>query len=190
MHRAEHCDIFERQLRRSVLADRDAAMRPAQIDIRATDRRHAHIVISARKETGEGVGKRGLAARLQSDRDAHHVLLGDISLPEMVRVRVAECLRKCRVLNVARDRDHMRVRSSKPLQREAVCFSRRHLGVFGVIRRGGSSEFWPASAAMFARTIFRDQAGSSVRRLFPLSRRRAVPSRTACRASSVCRRPS
>src|SRR5580704_9067371 len=73
MHRAEHGDILQRHLRWTVLTDRDTTMRPAQIDVRAADGRHAHIVVRARKETGKRVSKGHLAARLQSYRDAHHV---------------------------------------------------------------------------------------------------------------------
>src|SRR4029077_10563684 len=64
----------------------------------------------------------------------------DISLPKMVRVRVAKYFRKCRVFHVARYGHYVGVRSSQPLQREAV--GGAHSGGFG---RDVRSNDFPAS---------------------------------------------
>ena len=57
-HRPHHREIFQRHLRRAVLADRHAGVRPGHLDADLADARHADEVGRARQETREGRRKR------------------------------------------------------------------------------------------------------------------------------------
>src|ERR1700684_3670501 len=103
MNGAKHRDILQRHLRWTVLADRNAAMRSAQVDVAPADVGHAHLVIGTGQETRKGIKERHLAARGESYARAHDILLGDVALIEMVREGILKYFRESRVLNVARN---------------------------------------------------------------------------------------
>ena len=112
---------------------------PHRLMFAAADGGHADLVICARKETREGIGKGHLAARLQSHRDADHILLRDVALPKMIGIGFLEYFRECGILHVARDGHHLRIYRAHMLQRETVGFARRHFRIGGIVgcgRRG------------------------------------------------------
>ena len=63
--RAHHRQIFERHLRRSVLANRHAGVRPGHLDVQVADRRHADEV-GARVRNAANVDGNGIAPRAAS----------------------------------------------------------------------------------------------------------------------------
>ena len=83
-------------------------MRTAQIDIRAADRGHAHLVIRTRMETGERIEEWNLAARGGTHANADHILFGDVPLAETVRVGVAKNSEKVEFFT-SRNRNNVRI---------------------------------------------------------------------------------
>ena len=94
MNGAKYRDILQRHLRWTVRADRNAAMRSTQVDVAPADGCHANLVVGAGQEARKGIKERHLAARGKAHTHAHKILLGDVSLIEMIRVGVAKYFRK------------------------------------------------------------------------------------------------
>ena len=65
---AQRGDVLQRHLRWPVLADAHARVRAGEHHVGAADRRHAHEVVGARQERGEGGGEWAPAAHLEADR--------------------------------------------------------------------------------------------------------------------------
>lgn len=73
-------------LRLSVLADGDAAVAAAKLDVKVRDAGHADLVVGAREERRESAAEWHVThARGDTASDAHHVLLGDEALDETFR---------------------------------------------------------------------------------------------------------
>ena len=87
VNRAKHRQVLESHLRRPILADRNAAVRSAEIDIAAADRRHAHLVVRARRKAGESIEEGNFAEGRQANADAHQILLGNVALDRNDRDR-------------------------------------------------------------------------------------------------------
>ena len=87
---AHQGDIFAALMGRAVLADRDARMGRADLDVqvRVTDR-VAHLLKGAAGgEHRKGAGKRDHARRGKARRYAHHVALGDAAVDEAFRAHL------------------------------------------------------------------------------------------------------
>ena len=135
VHRAEGGEVLERHLRWPVLADRDARVRAAELDVRAADRGHPDEVVGAREERGERRGERLPAAHLEPDRGGDHLLLGDVHLEVPLRMRLAEDLRVGRVRDLAVERDDVLARVAERLERVAVRLARRDLVAADLVAR-------------------------------------------------------
>ena len=125
--RAHHRQVLERHLRRAVLADRDAGVRPADGDRGAADGGHADEVVGAREEGGEGGGERLPAAHLHPDRGGDELLLGDEHLEEALGVGGGEDVGMGRVRHLAVEGDDAAVRGADRRERVAVGLAGRHL---------------------------------------------------------------
>ena len=101
-----HRQILERHLGRTVLANRDAAVRTGELDVGERDAAHPHEVARAGEEAREGRGERDRAPRRQPHRRAHHDLLGDEVLVEAVRRDLLELVAEGRVLDVGVERNN------------------------------------------------------------------------------------
>src|SRR5580693_8301768 len=98
-------------------------MRTAQIDIRAADGSHAHLVIGARMEAGERIEEWNFSARGKTDANADHILFGDVALAEAVGVGIAKKFGESGILHVAGNRNDVRIHRAEPLERKAIGFA-------------------------------------------------------------------
>ena len=120
MDGAEHREVLERHLRRSVLADRHAGVRAGQAYAGPADRRHPHEVIGTGEERRERRRERPVATHLQADRRGDHLLLGDEHLEVALGVRLGEQLGERRVRNLAVERDDVGALGPERRERVAV----------------------------------------------------------------------
>jgi len=127
--------MFERHLRRPVLADRHAGVRTGHLDAHVADRRHTDEIVRARQEARERRREWNRAARGQPHRGADHRLLGDEVLIEAVGQRLLELITEGRVLHVRVERHHARIRFAELGDGDAVGFARRDLLAERVGRR-------------------------------------------------------
>ncbi len=124
LHRAENRDVFQRHLRRTVLADADADVRTDQLQIGRGNAGDADLVRGAGEECRECRGERHMAARAETDGDGDEVLFRDETFGETVRERLVEFFRVGGILRVAVHRDDRRIGFAHADERRAVGFAR------------------------------------------------------------------
>ena len=121
---AHHGEVFQRHLRRAVLADADADVRADEFEVRHRNARHADLVESAGEERRERGRERHLAARAKTDGHGHEVLLRDETFRETIRELLEKLFRVGGILRVAVHRHDALIRFADPGERGAVSFAR------------------------------------------------------------------
>jgi hypothetical protein len=69
-------------------------MGPTEVDVASADRGHSHLVVGAGKEARKRIQKRNFASGRESHPGADEILFRDISLIEVVGIRVLKDLRE------------------------------------------------------------------------------------------------
>ena len=101
--RPEHGHVLEAHLGRAVLADADADVRAADLDVGEGVGRHPDLVVGPGQEGGEGGHERDVALGREAHAHADHVLLGDEGLEGPSGKGLEELVGVGRVLDVAVD---------------------------------------------------------------------------------------
>src|SRR5438067_8618664 len=82
---AQHGQILERHLGRSILTNRDPCMGTYKTNIGAGDGSHTNEIIGTREERGKGRSERYLMAYAHAHSCSHQLLFGDILLEKAIR---------------------------------------------------------------------------------------------------------
>ena len=122
--RAHHRQIFQRHLRRAVLADAHADVRADELDVRLRNSGDADLVVSAREKCGERGCERHFAARAETGGHADHVLLGDVTFGGTFGKFFEKFVRERGIFCVAVNRNDALIHFADSQQRVAVGFAR------------------------------------------------------------------
>src|SRR5256714_5425538 len=110
---AQHGQILERHLRRSILANRDTCVRTTEADVGTGDGSHTDKVIGTREECGKGRSEGYLMAYAHAHCCSHQLLFGNILFEKAIRIGFGKLFSIGRVAYLAVQPNDLRIGGAK-----------------------------------------------------------------------------